>query len=394
MNDFLNINYSEKIVAFLDGELDAAERESLFLTMASSPQLQEEMRQQIIISQSLKKSLLIPPETLKNNIFAAIGVASVPAPNTPKTVYSKLLNKRLTLILSSLLLLLLVSFVSYQFFDNEPLQANKTNTSAPIKHDLPKEIPITSSFSENYQATPKQISKSRSSTVITKPIPEVNTNSSQSSELLAIAQEEQLPSLDIPAYFIDESDIFEPNSNFTFKKKKRFSQIFETVFTKTEFLDNLSMQIRFFEAKNFVNANIKPISEPILNNFGFAIIYDIDNNNSVAIELGQEDFVQKFKGNLDEFPALIKQNYTAFWAGASYQYTFEDYRSISPFVRGMIGGTRIGPVSKIIIGGKYYLTNKIYVFAGFENTGLFYEFQNKWHSSLKSGLSGGVSVKF
>ncbi|HPU24119.1 MAG TPA: hypothetical protein PL149_08225, partial [Candidatus Kapabacteria bacterium] len=64
MNDFLNINYSEKIVAFLDGELDAAERESLFLTMASSPQLQEEMRQQIIISQSLKKSLLIPPETL------------------------------------------------------------------------------------------------------------------------------------------------------------------------------------------------------------------------------------------------------------------------------------------------------------------------------------------
>ncbi len=394
MNDFLNINYSEKIVAFLDGELDASERESLFLTMASSPQLQEEMRQQIIISQTLKKSLLVPPETLKNNIFAAIGATSVPVSNTPRTIYSKLLNKRLTLILSSLLLLLIVSFVSYQFFDKEQLKADNTQALVSAKFDLPKEIPASSSFSENYQALPKQIIKSKSSTVITNPVTNLNTNSSQTRELSMINKEELVQSVDNPIFFIDVSDIIETNSNFLFKKKKRFSQIFETVFTKTEFLDKLSMQIRFFEAKNFVNANVKPISEPILNNFGFAIIYDIDNNNSVAIELGQEDFVQKFKGNIDDFPALVKQNYTAFWAGASYQYTFEDYKSISPFVRGMIGGTRIGPVSKIIIGAKYYLSNKVYAFAGIENTGLFYEFQNKWYSSLKSGLSGGVSIKF
>lgn len=393
MNDFLNINYSEKIVAFLDGELDASERESLFLTMASSPQLQEEMRQQIIISQTLKKSLLSPPETLKQNIFAAIGATSAVAPDVPKTFYSKLLNKRLTLILSSLLLLLM-PFVYYQFFDNTQLQENITQASTTAKFDLPKEIPQTNSFSMDHKVLPKHLNKSNSLQVTSSPLRNLNPVSSQSGELVKVDEEgANLPD-DNTVFFIDISNFVEPNSNLLFNNNKRFSQIFENAFTKTEFLDKLSMQIRFFEAKNFVNTNVKPISEPILNNFGFAIIYDLDTKNSVAIELGQEDFVQKFKGDLDEFPALIKQNYTAFWAGASYQYTFEDYKSVSPFVRGMIGGTRIGPVSKIIIGGKYYLSNKIYAFVGLENTGLFYEFQNKWYSSLKSGLSGGLSIKF
>lgn len=392
MNDFLNINYSEKIVAFLDGELDASERESLFLTMASSPQLQEEMRQQIIISQTLKKSLLSPPEILKQNIFSAIGATSV-APYVPKTFYSKQLNKRLTLILSSLLLLL-VPFVYNQFVDNTQMQENIKQASTNTKFDLPKEIPQTNSFSNNNIVLPKRSTKSNNLQVTSSPLRNLNPVSSQSRELSKIDEVGTNLSADNTVFFIDISNFVEPNSNLLFNNNKRFSQIFENAFTKTEFLDKLSMQIRFFEAKNFVNTNVKPISEPILNNFGFAIIYDLDTKNSVAIELGQEDFVQKFKGDLDEFPALIKQNYTAFWAGVSYQYTFEDYKSVSPFFRGMIGGTRIGPVSKIIIGGKYYLSNKIYAFVGLENTGLFYEFQNKWYSSLKSGLSGGLSIKF
>lgn len=393
MNEFLNINYSEKIVAFLDGELDASERESLFLTMASSPQLQEEMRQQIIISQTLKKSLLVPPETLKHNIFAAIGATSVVAPNAQKSFYSKILNKKLTLILS-LFLLLIVPFVYYQFFDNNQLKDNIAHSSNPSKFDLPKEIPLTSSFSDNHQVLSKHTTKSNSSQVPSNTSTKLNVVAPQADELSKIDEIQTYLSSDNTLFFIDASNSVEPDLNLLFNNNKRFSQIFENAFTKTDFLDKLSMQIRFFEAKNFVNSNIKPVSNPLLNNFGFAIIYDIDNNNSVAIELGQEDFVQKFKGELNEFPSLIKQNYTAFWAGASFQYTFEDYNFISPFVRGMIGGTRIGPLSKIIIGGKYYLSNKIYAFVGIENTALFYEFQNKWFSSFKSGLAGGVSIKF
>ena len=59
-----------------------------------------------------------------------------------------------------------------------------------------------------------------------------------------------------------------------------------------------------------------------------------------------------------------------------------------------VGGTGQGPVVKATLGGKFNVSDKLGVFAGLENTGLFYTFQNKMFSSYKLGLTAGIAIKF
>lgn len=400
MSNFTNINYSEKIVAFIDGELSPSERESLFLTLASSPQLQEEMRQQLLISRTLKSSLIAPPDALKHNIFASIGAEPSQNFNPQHTFFSKLLNKRVIFVLSSLLVFFILSTIyllnEYQNLKNFAYKQPVSSTYV----DNSKNIPITQSSNIDND------SKNSYSNFKNTKTPDIfKTKIKQSSDFANKNQDAaiQLPTNDshisstneLPNIFvIDKSNFEMKNSDLSFDGALKISQLISNIFSRTDFLDKLSMQIRFFEAKNFTNTEIKSANQPILNNFGLTLLYDVDKNNAIAIEIGQEDFQQLFKGNLNDFPTLFKQNYTAFWVGASYQYSHTNYGVIDPYFRAMLGGTRIGPITKLTIGGKYHLTNKLYIFAGLENTALFYEFQNKKHTSLKSGISAGLSVKF
>lgn len=402
MSDFTNINYSEKIVAFIDGELHPSETESLFLNLAASPQLQEEMRQQLLISRSLKSSLIAPPDILKKKIFASIGADITQSSGQKQTIFSKLLDKRVVIVLSSLLVFFLLStiylFKEYQSLKNFDKKQSATSFVSP---DNSNNIPVIQSIEiENHKEKSNSfLKKNTTQNLLSRKKSDQNFDSGKLNQIdnaqfptyeTHPSSSDELPYL----YVIDKSYYEQLNSELNFNKSFKLSQLLGNIFSRTDFLDKLSMQIRFFEAKNFTNSNVKSTNRPILNNFGLTLLYDLDKNNAFAIEVGQEDFQQRFEGNINDFPALFKQNYTAFWVGTSYQYTHTNYGIVDPYVRAMIGGTRIGPLVKLNIGGKYYLSNKLYVFAGIENTALFYKFQNKQNTSLKSGISAGLSVKF
>lgn len=404
---------SEKLTAFLDGELDAAEAESMFFDMASSPELQEEMRQQIIISKSLKNSLISPPPALKEALFANIGfdgaIATAPAPVVTATFFSRMLNNRVIMVLSSTIVASLITafFMLYYFnSETEPLLTAAEKPVAELKaiNALPASAPIMTST----EAEPAPISqKIFSKGIVGKP--KRNAKSSYFAEAISndkelfatnnsipVASESKELDEPIDIYYDIEQSRFYSQSGGRMKaiNSRKFLRWLEESLSMTEFLNKVSMQIRFSGATSFTDVNVSPLNEPLLNNFAFAVLYDLSSNHSLGFEVGQENFLQKFEGYENAIPTVWHQNYIAFWAGGVYQYNMNEYALIQPYGRVMLGGTRIGPIAKITIGGKYNLTSKISAFAGWENTGLFYEFQNKWFSSYKTGLTAGVAVKF
>ncbi len=396
---------AEKLTAFLDGELDAAEAESLFFDMASNPELQEAMRQQIIISKSLKNALILPPVALKESLFANLGLDGAAAAPIAVSFFSLMLNSKAIMILSSAMIAIFATIffmLNYLSDSAKPIaMASNAKSSSSIAAPIPNNIPITSSFESEAKIESKRRPPSH---FATKP----NGSSKANGSALASAKnetasesllEQPLASNQFqeePYYYNIEQSQYHSNSAVRAKTANslKFMRWLESNPEITEFLSNISMQFRFAESAQLTNINVKPVNNPLLNNFAFAIYYDLGKNHSIGVEIGQENFLQKFNGYENSIPVEWLQNYIAFWAGGTYRYSMNEYALLQPYSSIMVGGTRIGPIAKITLGGKYNLTSKISAFAGWENTGLFYQFQNNWFSSFKSGLTAGIAVKF
>jgi hypothetical protein len=165
----------------------------------------------------------------------------------------------------------------------------------------------------------------------------------------------------------------------------------------TNHFDGLSLGLRGFSARSIPDFGVPPLNQPSLNNMSIGLGYELDENHSVGIEIGQENFQQKYDGANGAEKYHIDQNYLAFWGGAYYQYTFEksdDLAGIQPFARVFLGATQVGPVQKNMVGIQYRYKNHFSLYGGLETTVLLYRFQNNYFSSQKFGLTYGLNVHF
>ncbi len=419
-----NTNYmtnSEKLSAFLDGELDSVESESMFFEVGSNPELQEEMRQQVLLTQTMKNNLLIPPVALQDGIYSAIGFSgNLPAAAVPvATFFSRFLGSKVLLVLSSAMIASLITvffMLNYTSgdapFNSQMSQNNvrsrmnntsKNQSAATESRLLPAGVPLSESMSNNESS-----SRSKSGNAIT--IASNNNRITLNNKNLAAKDEnnEQIIDSDIAKLSQNNEKTTEfiriGNSpevvtsaekfNISAGTRQRLMENFLLAKDYGEFLDKVSLELRFSTAKSFTDINVAPLNEPLLNNFALAILYDLTKNHSVGFELGQENFLQEFDGTENDIPVIWQQNYIAFWAGLAYQYTMNEYSAVQPFGRVILGGSRVGPLAKATLGAKINMTSKMSTFFGWENTALIYQYQSVLFSSLKSGITAGVSIKF
>lgn len=400
MSDYSNMTSSEKLIALIDGELPSEETTTLFYELAQNVELQEEMREQLAMRQLLTTKPLIPPDHLKHKILLSTGLGSFLSIASAKLSSSALGLIGLSALRSKAFLMLssaLIGSLFTLYFTHNPQENTKVSIeeTPPIVHLFEIEEP------QSYHLENNQLKEN-------------NKNSNTESKISTVVPAQAIPndelSIDksadesVPIYnAIEISSVDHLQGNFNQQLEREFwiNETQEYKFDEPifpEFYEQLSLQIRGFTTRSIPELNIPPLDNPVMNNMAIGLFYKFDKSMQVGIEVGQENFMQEY--HQYEFGSLkrdIKQNYTAFWTGVSFQYNIAEYghtQKLYPFTRVFLGGTNIGPLLRGMIGIQFDYENSFSLFIGIESTSLIYRYSGNTFSTYKLGLTFGGSVNF
>lgn len=394
------LNSSEKLSALIDGELGREETSTLFYELAQDNELQDEMIEQLSLKRMFGNAQMQPPAYLRDNIVKSAGLAAAATTMTAggTTFLAKMLSSRgLLMSLSALMATLATIFIMNGINssettiadigkpDNSELMASVLNNE-PIDVFIPKAPPA-----------PEPII--RYVPVITSAAVLPAEDNSQSEENLTISdekpQQDIAQELKIPAALtMNNLQILYPSMEQTARQPEVIlpASFPSDMFAEKE-VKKYTIQIRGFNARSIPELDISPLINPAFNNVGAALFYNFDENWSVGLEFGQEDVFQKYSGE----GLTFEQNYLAFWWGIAGQYTFneaEPLNGIKPFTRVFLGGTRVGPMARGILGLQYTYADRFTILAGLESTALMYKYMNTNYTTGKIGVTYGISVNF
>ena len=412
MSEFDYMSPSEQLVALLDGELHASEATPLFLELTHNPELQDEMHELLTLKQFFGVPHSAPPDHLKKNILLSTGlgtataVISSGAASSPISrfwmglVGSRGMMMLLSAILGSLATILFVNLGNGGggSFQKAPLNSSFNAINAVAKVDdltnnqkvivtaQQSRTPLISSFieKEDIPVVDDDISLNHSSNDGNNDI-----NSSYNSPTVPVILLADLTDSSFPRkiHVLPLNELSKIN-------------LLQQIDEDESYYDhsNMFLQLRGFTARSIPEFNLSPLDAPVLNNIGIGLFYRLDRHISVGLEVGQESLLQKYEGiDKEGIPTQWQQNYMAFWTGIAGQYNFNHLTNIpelQPFTRIFIGGTKVGPMLRAILGLKYNYQNTLDIFSGVETTALFYRFQGNTFTTQKIGLTFGGSVHF
>ena len=399
MSEHEFLSASEQLTSFLDGELDSTETSSLFYELAQNPELQEEMKDLILIRNSFRNSRKIPPANLKQNILATTGLSSgvrTAAGLGTAAFFLKSFLRRpyiagllgIAAIATTIFFLTDTPEVETAKQLNVPVSSSEVvednsstdNSMAGIaEEERSSTNSETSSFATNFKSG-KNVSGGKDVFV------EKNSNDLQP------ARQNVIPLEVYMSPFANRENMV--NVPGGAPSMKGVPQIFgEDV---ADFLQHLSLNFRIADGASYPNPDLNSNSA-ILNDFAVAIMYNANSNNSFGIEFGRENFLMEFEGFEGELLYRYPQSYNAFVFGLAYQYQFSDFdfvRGVSPYARFFAGGTKIGPVGKVSTGLYYNLTHNVVLNAGAEYGILAYSYTDNIFTTQKIGWTVGLSLGF
>ncbi|MDB5032844.1 MAG: hypothetical protein JWQ98_85 [Chlorobi bacterium] len=150
-------------------------------------------------------------------------------------------------------------------------------------------------------------------------------------------------------------------------------------------------------SRNFITppAGLEVGSSGLLRDRELAGFYHLGNGGRIGIATGEETFYQRFNELLptgdivrhEQSPALL-------WGGVAFRQSIGTISALEPFVGGVIGATRLGPMGRISLGAAYGITTDISLTAGGEMSALAYRFGGSWYLSPKYGFTYGLSLRF
>jgi hypothetical protein len=287
---------------------------------------------------------------------------------------------------------------------NVKSDAKQTNQIIQSKPEIPSSIPTVTSSAGSNLVSESRINRVKSSKSDSEKLINRNDDKNEQnvvSKSLQVNQVHQAPEIQTQAVILIPSEInesyFTRNEILALRNNFRKNFLSSFGYEISNILERISLSINKTTSVSTLNTGLQPLSSPLLNNYSIALTYTMDKHNSIAAELGQENFSQKYHGVINGFDADIKQVYTAQWYGLSYQYNFgemESFYTLNPFLKAMVSATSIGPFMKGSIGISYNLTDKISLQGALEASRLAYSFQNKWFATDKYGFIYGLKIGF
>lgn len=131
-------------------------------------------------------------------------------------------------------------------------------------------------------------------------------------------------------------------------------------------------------------------------NLGLAFMYQMNARSSLGFEVGNESYPMVFQGDRNGQIIQYEQFPSTTWAGVTYRYTFGQFGSfpMAPYVQGLVGGSRFGPMGRAQVGLQYAPAGPLMFLLGFEGSAMTYTFQNTNYVSPKFGLTYGMAIRF
>ncbi|MBK9249264.1 MAG: hypothetical protein IPM69_14400 [Ignavibacteria bacterium] len=399
---------SELIDLALDCELDTSQATTLFELLSRDNSLQVEFRQAVAIRRALSNDVIasIPSLEFTNNLFQRAGVELPVEATSSITAQSGL--KWSSLAGTAIVFLgigLIISLLLNRFYDvqtklsnfpvflpkiytmyvgkektltsynNSRLLNNTENTLSPFHtptyHHIQKASKGTTDgitiLSENNET---EQSVGPASVEISTIVPQSKLKTI-SNKIIGV--KEELSRL----LMIDYSKISEDKSNTSLNIDK-----------------GISLQIRgIFGGMLFNNQSSVVPSPPLMNNLGVTLKYDLNENHTIGIEVGQESFPSM----IETSDGRLQPTSTIAWTGIIYQYSLPKINKLGnlrPFIQTVSGGTGFGPIAKGIIGVSLPIKNKMSFFTAAEGTVMGYRYHSNWYSAQKISFCTGMMLTF
>ncbi len=421
LNSF-QLGNSEKISALLDGELMQEEVGDLFLDLHNDPSLREELFDDIQLRNLAPKTLTQPPVAVKEDILSAIAVNATTG--TPVLLENSLLAG----IISSVMIIAGI-WAGSNYQNNDFAIFESSNVGSGILSqsdevidfvlmDIPPEPDKVTILNDNASANEANYPKASSSNGYSS---SNNLPSNLSRSLYGTDAEQKQESASLNTDKGSET-IFEtsPTSTKPFPQKismadlggtkviyggesalltkssafEKFTPISTTDFDLTGSIDlPIMFTIRGFSAAQNVDVDVNRGSIPAINNFAIGALYKVDDNWSLGLEIGQEDYNQRFEGIDKNDRVFYQQVLTALWGGASLRYDSGKIigDNISMYSQAFVGGTQVGAIGRVGTGLGFKISDKMDMNLGVELNNLFYRHQENNFNTTKYGVMYGFT---
>jgi hypothetical protein len=417
-NEFMNP--SERLTAFLDGELTQEEAGTLFYELAQNPELQDEMRQLVTIRNTFRNSMLIPPDYLKSKVFKKAGFSNSSMSGLSKSAAALvgLFYSRSAVTAVAILTLGILSYVMIS--SNWGIVKPNENTAVKTPHINIPVISSTEKSDDTYQnkyKTTKTESQIANAVVINKNKKANNLNGNtgnffEPEPSNSLENENSISALDFASKYEKYSEptlmqVDDVTNSLMLSNEGLFVNL-SRYNNKLNGFNSIDLH-RFLEKVNFEFKEFQGISPPsfdlaknnssLLNNFSIGINYMLNDHHSLGLAVGFENFMMSFDKYDGDILYTYKQSYNSEWLAVTYQYSFDELKAINirPVLNLLAGATKVGPVFKISGGGSYYFTDNFAIMGGVEFGWLFYPNETnwsngQWFSTNKIGFLVGLKV--
>jgi hypothetical protein len=373
---------SDKILSYLDGDIDSVNEDSLFRSLADDTALRKEMLEHINLEKAAAADVAtaIPPSSVadalfKNSLFATAASGF----------------RKAVLPVSTFILGILLTWGAFENF-------SKADTPATIAEAVKPGTPIIERVI--VKDTVEAIKYVKSYIV---PAVEKSTGN----EFAETIETEQPPLKVVPKefYAISTADVSPQNSVLAASSLERESM----PNINTDFSSGYERKTDTSRTKKYsvTLSNISPFysqaipgelehkSDSPLFNKSIGLHYEFSDRFSLGMIVGQERFLLKFDSENAQRINLFYRFPQMLWGGFRAEYDLLAYGNHGINARMLLGGCEAGAIGKIGLAYNYKPDfSPIGIFFETDASGMFYRFDGNIEVSDKYGFNIGIKYDF
>ena len=171
----------------------------------------------------------------------------------------------------------------------------------------------------------------------------------------------------------------------------------EDIENANSFLSKFNVQGRKTYAKNTIDLDIQNSDKLNMNNSSITIFYEVSDNLQFGLEFSREGFAQRFELTEGNLTTNYQQffNTNIFGIAGKYYIPIKLINDrLTFFSKGFVGGTNLGPVTRLELGSELRLIQNWSLFAGYEISNLTYFFEGNTFNSTRTGFLTGLRYDF
>ena len=421
---FLSQPDDELLSAFLDGELRPEHEEEFFTRLAGNHDLRARLRDLQTIQASARSyaSSAVPPAAVTQSVFTTLGIGGEYAGRAigGSSMFTRIIQKAwipaVAAVLSSVATLFVYTNIQSGFDRSQSPRI--VHESAPVAPALSKDN-AGSNVGADAETRQRIVTRDRTRGVVDQRISTQRVVSEAEPAVpvirevgggKAVETDQSRQSgrgtelSDITVATGDrksENSVRNPDAPVPGQEapsgtlKELESPIASTLTPKME---RFILQNRGMSTVSEPRNSVPTRSDPWFNNMTVALMYKLNESQSVGFEIGQEAFPQNFEGTEEGRHVWYEQNLLTVWVDAAYRNSFSQLRffnSLIPFMQIGLGATREKWLhANATVGLELHPSQNVSLFAGYDGSLLLYKFQQTWFTTQKTGFTYGFGIQF